>query len=104
MREVVVREAVEEVKEVEEGDVDGEEEGSEDLDSDDDDLPAYDMSGDTVVTEETKVPILYLRDVLHHLAQPETVQGLRCLQLVPQLAQTHLLQVTAGYTVLAPDN
>ena len=30
-------------------------ESTEDLDSDDDDLPAYDMSGDTVVTEDNKV-------------------------------------------------
>ena len=52
--EVVAREGVEEETEVKERDGEGEE-GSEDLDSDDDDLPAFDMSGDTVVTEETKV-------------------------------------------------
>jgi len=62
----------------------------EDLDSDDDDLPAFDMSNDTPVTEETKVPILYIRDVIHHLSETESSQGKRCLQLVPSLASTHL--------------
>ena len=66
----------------------------EDLDSDDDDLPAFDMSNDTPVTEETKVtlktlsakllkncniyfpqvPILYIRDVIHHLSETESLQ------------------------------
>jgi len=62
----------------------------EDLDSDDDDLPAFDMSNDTPVTEETKVPILYIRDVIHHLSETESLQGKRCLQLVPSLAASHL--------------
>merc|ERR1712130_580600 len=60
----------------------------EDLDSDDDDLPAFDMSNDTPVTEETKIPILYIRDVIHHLSDTESSQGKRCLQLVPSLAST----------------
>ena len=66
----------------------------EDLDSDDDDdLPAFDMSNDTPVTEDTKVtlgytsvkiikkrnispqvPILYIRDVIHHLSETESSQ------------------------------
>lgn len=45
----------------------------EDLDSDDD-LEAFDMTEDTVVTEESKVPILYLRDIIHHLSEAESVQ------------------------------
>ena len=44
-----------------------------DLDSDDD-MEAFDMTEDTVVTEETKVPILYIRDVIHHLSEAESVQ------------------------------
>jgi len=65
------------------------------LDSDDDepdDLPAYDMSSDTVVTEESKVPILYLRDIISHLSEAETVQTERCLKLLPSLSARHLSQ------------
>merc|ERR1719483_1977904 len=60
-----------------------------DDDDDDDDLPAYDMSADTPSTKEV-VPIHYLREVLDHLADPESVQHEECLSLIPKLSSTHL--------------
>ena len=44
---------------------------SEDLDSDDDEFPAYDMSNDTKVDSNKKKKILYLREVIEELGNPE---------------------------------
>ena len=43
----------------------------EDLDSDDDEFPAYDMSNDTKVDSNKKKKILYLREVIEELGNPE---------------------------------
>ena len=58
-------------------------------DSDDDDLPAYDMSNDTPFDKDEK-PILYIRDVLDHLVDPESLQQEQCLKLIPDFATKRL--------------
>ena len=58
-------------------------------DSDDDDLPAYDMSDDTAFDKDKK-PILYIRDVLDHLADPESNQQEECLERISEFAVTRL--------------
>ena len=50
-----------------------------DLDSDDDDLPAHDMSS------KDKAPIHYLREVLDLLSDPESDRHEDCLSLIPKL-------------------
>ena len=58
-------------------------------DSDDDDLPAYDMSDDTSYDKDKK-PILYIRDVLDHLADPESNQQEECLERISEFARSRL--------------
>ena len=58
-------------------------------DSDDDDLPAYDMSNDTPFDKDKK-PIKYIRDVLEHLSDPESLQQEECLERIPEFAVTRL--------------
>merc|ERR1719225_2396692 len=40
--------------------------------------------------KEELVPILYIRDIIHLLSDTESLQGKRCLELVPSLAASHL--------------
>jgi len=58
-------------------------------DSDDDDFPAYDMSDDTPFDKDEK-PISYIRDVLDHMVDPESLQQEQCLKLIPYFATKRL--------------
>ena len=67
-----------------------------DLDSDDseaedsdDDLPAYDMSDDKPWDKDHK-PILYVRDILDQLADPDSTQQEECLQKMVEFSKSRL--------------
>ena len=63
---------------------------SDDSDSDDDDdLPAYDMTNDTPHDKDKK-PLLYIRDIIDELANPESLQQEECLQKIPEFAVKRL--------------
>ena len=58
-------------------------------DSDDDDLPAYDMSEDTPYDKDKK-PLLYIRDVLDTFADPDSNQQEEGLARISELAVNRL--------------
>ena len=55
----------------------------------DDDLPAYDLSDDKPWEKDNK-PLLYVREVLAELADPESRQQEECLQRIVEFCQTRL--------------
>jgi len=62
------------------------------LDSDDDeedDLVAFDLSGDTTKAENEK-KIFYLREAVDEIADPESDYAEHCLGLIPDLCRRHL--------------
>merc|ERR1712200_86256 len=61
-----------------------------DLDSDDDDFPAYDMSNDTKVGPKKDKKILYLREVIEELTNPDSDYIEDCFGLLPDLCRRHL--------------
>jgi hypothetical protein len=60
------------------------------LDSDDDEFPAYDMSNDTKFDSSKKKKILYLREVVEELGNPESDYIEDCFGLLPDLCRRHL--------------
>jgi hypothetical protein len=60
------------------------------LDSDDDEFPALDMSNDTKVEPNKLKKILYLREIVEELGNPESDYVEDCFGLLPDLCRRHL--------------
>merc|ERR1712200_387948 len=79
-----IKTKVDQNKKIESENIDG------DLDSDDDDFPAYDMSNDTKVDPKKDKKILYLREVIEELTNPDSDYIEDCFGLLPDLCRRHL--------------
>eukprot|EP00088_Acartia_fossae_P048651 TRINITY_DN5309_c0_g1_i3.p1 TRINITY_DN5309_c0_g1~~TRINITY_DN5309_c0_g1_i3.p1 ORF type:complete len:720 (+),score=121.01 TRINITY_DN5309_c0_g1_i3:76-2235(+) len=91
-----IKPKVEEVKNAEVAKDAPSENAEEDLDSDDDDFPAYDMSNDTKVDPQKTKKILYLREVIQELVNPESDYIEDCFGLLPDLCRRHLKHEDPG--------